>query len=139
MKRIRHLRPVSRLGLVLLFTLSPVAAWAQSSVELLEDFALEEVIVDDPHYKNLFEVDIDYVLRLDPVRLMAGFRAVSMDQDPATAQGLYGGWEAGWSLLRGHTMGHYLTALSRAYRQTLDPDPAKISSTPRCPSSANIN
>ncbi|HEY6722454.1 MAG TPA: beta-L-arabinofuranosidase domain-containing protein [Polyangiaceae bacterium] len=128
MKRIRRLRPVARLGLLLLFSLfilRPVAAWAQSSVELLEDFALEEVTVDDPHYQQLFEVDIDYVLRLDPVRLMAGFRAVAMDQDPATAPGLYGGWEDGWSLLRGHTMGHYLTALARAYKQTLLTDPTK--------------
>jgi DUF1680 family protein len=125
MKRIRQLCAVSRLGLVVAFSLSPVAASAQSSVELLADFAVEEVTVDDAHYKKLFEVDIEYVLRLDPVRLMAGFRAVSMDQDPATAQGLYGGWEGGWSLLRGHTMGHYLTALARAYRQTVDKDPTK--------------
>jgi DUF1680 family protein len=107
-----------------MFTLAPITASAQSSVELLEDFALEEVTVDDPHYKQLFEVDIAYVLSLDPDRLMDGFRAVSMDQDPATAPNLYGGWEAGWSLLRGHTIGHYLTALARAHRQTLD-DPAK--------------
>jgi uncharacterized protein len=125
MKRIRQLRAVSRLGLVVAFSFSPVAARAQSSVELLADFAVEEVTVDDPHYKKLFEVDIDYVLSLDPVRLMAGFRAVSMDQDPATAQGLYGGWEGGWSLLRGHTMGHYLTALARAYRQTLTTEPTR--------------
>ncbi len=125
MRRIRLLRPVPQLCSAFLLTLIPTAAWGQSSVELLEDFAIEEVTVDDPHYKNLFEVDIDYVMRLDPVRLMAGFRAVSMGQNPASAQGLYGGWEAGWSLLRGHTMGHYLTALARAYRQTLASDPER--------------
>ena len=111
MHRIYPLRPVSRLGLLLSLALSPAAANAQSTVEVLEDFALDEVTVDDPYYKKLFEVDIDYVLSLDPVRLMAGFKAVSMNQDPSTAQGLYGGWEGGWSLLRGHTMGHYLSAL----------------------------
>jgi DUF1680 family protein len=125
MERIRKLRAVSRIGLVVAFSLSPLVTRAQSSVELLADFAVDEVSVDDPHYKKLFEVDIDYVMSLDPVRLMAGFRAVSMDQDPATAQGLYGGWEGGWSLLRGHTMGHYLTALARAYRQTLSTDPTR--------------
>ena len=75
MKRIRQLRAVSRLGLVVAFSFIPIAARAQSSVELLADFAVDEVTVDDPHYKKLFEVDIDYVMSLDPVRLMAGFRA----------------------------------------------------------------
>lgn len=125
MTRSRHLRALSRLGLVVAFSCISVAARAQSSVELLADFAVDEVTVDDPHYKKLFEVDIDYVMGLDPVRLMAGFRAVSMDQNPANAQGLYGGWEGGWSLLRGHTMGHYLTALARAYRQTSNTDPPR--------------
>src|SRR6187549_1332871 len=108
MERIRHICLPSCLGLGLLLTLAPITASAQG-VELLEDFAVEEVVVDDPHYKQLFEVDIEYVLSLDPDRLMDGFRAVSMDQDPATAPNLYGGWEGGWSLLRGHTIGHYLT------------------------------
>src|SRR5690606_4632700 len=109
MKRILPWRPLSRLSLVLLFTMSPFTAGAQSSVDELEDFALDEVTVNDPYYKQLFEVDVDYVMSLDAGRLMAGFRAVSMDQDPATTQGLYGGWEGGWSLLRGHTIGHYLS------------------------------
>ena len=125
MKRILPWRPLSRLSLVLLFTMSPLAAGAQSSVDELEDFALDEVTVNDPYYKQLFEVDVDYVMSLDAGRLMAGFRAVSMDQDPATTQGLYGGWEGGWSLLRGHTIGHYLSALARAYVQTRGPDPTK--------------
>ncbi len=49
--------------------------------------------VEDPHYEKLFEVDIDYVLRLDPVRLRAGFRAVSTDQDQPEPRSLGGSYD----------------------------------------------
>jgi hypothetical protein len=38
---------------------------------------MERVRVTDPYYQHLFTVDIDYLLRLDPDRLLAGFEAVS--------------------------------------------------------------
>src|SRR5690606_37165062 len=83
----------------------------------------KQVRVTDPYYMQLFQVDAEYLLRLDADRLMAGFRAVSLGQDPASGVNLYGGWEGGWSLLRGHTLGHYLTALAQAYKQTEGTDP----------------
>lgn len=99
-------------------------AKAQNSVEILQEFDMEQVRVTDPYYLNAFAKDLEYLLRLDPDRLLAGFEAVSNGQDPGNAPGidLYGGWEGGWSLIRGHTMGHYLTALAQAYKQTRGTD-----------------
>ncbi|MDQ6417881.1 glycoside hydrolase family 127 protein [Paenibacillus sp. LHD-117] len=81
----------------------------------IQPFDMEDVEVTDPFYVNAFNKNVDYLLSLDPDRLMAGFRTVA--GLPKKAE-LYGGWEGEWSYLRGHTMGHYLTALSQAYKQT---------------------
>ena len=94
------------------------AVAAPASVEKLEEFDLDKVRITDPSYKNLFDKNIQYLLRLDPDRLVAAFKAVSEGRDPASDANLYGGWEGGWSLLRGHTLGHYLSAMARAYKQT---------------------
>jgi len=87
---------------------------------MLTAFNLDQVQVTDAYYVNAFDKVVEYLLRLEPDRLLAGFRAVAQGKDPAKEENinLYGGWEGGWSLLRGHTMGHYLTALAQAYKQT---------------------
>ncbi len=105
-------------------SLVPFVASAQSSVEIIEEFDMQSVQVTDSYYVGIYQKDVDYLLRLSADRLLAGFKAVSLNQDPKTQSGLnlYGGWEGGWSLLRGHTMGHYLTALAQAYKQTLGTD-----------------
>jgi len=89
---------------------------------MLREFDLAAVQVTDPYYVNAFEKVTQYLLSLDPDRLLAAFGAVSEGKDPLTEESLnlYGGWEGGWCLLRGHTMGHYLTALAQAYGQTRD-------------------
>ncbi len=116
--RKNRLSPAALAGLVFGFgTLVPFTASAQ-----LQDFDMAQVRVTDPYYAQLFTVDVDYVLRLDPDRMLAGFEAVSRGQDPANGVTLYGGWEGGWSLLRGHTLGHYLTALAQGHKQTIGVD-----------------
>ena len=84
----------------------------------LQQFDMEEVNITDTYYINAFNKDVEYLLSLQPDRLLAGFKAVAAGTDPAQASGLYGGWEGGWSLLRGHTLGHYLTAIAQAYKET---------------------
>jgi DUF1680 family protein len=65
------------------------------------------------------ERDKSYLLRLDPDRLLHTFRLnVGL---PSDAQP-YGGWEAPNVELRGHTLGHYLTASALMYRSTGDPE-----------------
>lgn len=91
---------------------------------MLKEFDLNSVQVTDPYCVNAFEKVTEYLLSLEPDRLLAGFKAVSEGRDPQTEPNLnlYRGWEDSWSLLRGHTMGHYLTAIAQAYRQTKNRD-----------------
>ncbi|MGO4501087.1 beta-L-arabinofuranosidase domain-containing protein, partial [Paenibacillus sp. 2RAB27] len=83
----------------------------------IKNFDIEQVDVTDPYYVNAFNKEVEYLLKLDPDRLLSGFRTVA--GLPKKAE-LYNGWEGNWSYLRGHTLGHYMTALSQAYKQTIN-------------------
>jgi len=88
-------------------------ALAQSSVDKLQDFPLNEVQITDAYQQNLYQQEITYLLTtLDSNRLMAGFQAVSQNVTPTN---LYGGWEN--SNIRGHSMGHWMSAVAHAYQQ----------------------
>ena len=83
-----------------------------------QPFALSEVhLLAGPFYDAMVR-DQKYLLFLDPDRLLRNFRVnVGL---PATATP-YGGWEAPDCELRGHALGHYLSALSLMYASTGDP------------------
>jgi DUF1680 family protein len=88
---------------------------AASSVEKLQDFPLDQVQITDTYQQNLFSKEMTYLLTtLDSDRLMAGFKAVSQNVTPTN---LYGGWEN--QGIRGHTMGHWLSAVAHAYQQAV--------------------
>jgi len=111
------------LGLTPLAILAPRLALAQSSVEKLQDFPLDQVQITDSYQQNLFAKEITYLLTtLDSNRLMAGFQAVSAGTNPTN---LYGGWEN--QAIRGHTLGHWLSAVAHAYQQALGSDAALAS------------
>lgn len=57
--------------------------------------------------------DLDYLLFLDPDRMLYNYRT-AFGQDTKGALPL-GGWETPDSLLRGHSTGHYLSALAHAF------------------------
>ncbi|HEX2672848.1 MAG TPA: beta-L-arabinofuranosidase domain-containing protein, partial [Polyangiaceae bacterium] len=98
---------------------APSSALAAPSVDKLQAFPLDQVQITDEYQKNLFAKDIAYLITtLDSDRLMAGFKAVSQGSNPTN---LYGGWEN--TNIRGHTMGHWLSAVAHAYRQALGSDP----------------
>ena len=74
-------------------------------------FPMSQVTVTDPYCTNAFEKEISYLLSFDNNKLLAGFRDnAGLNTNGASR---YGGWEN--SLIGGHTVGHYLTALSQAY------------------------
>ena len=81
-----------------------------------------EVRLLDGPFKTMQDMDIAYLMRLEPDRLLAQFR-VEAGLTPKAKP--YGGWESPaqpgktWSLA-GHTLGHYLSALSRMCRLTDD-------------------
>lgn len=76
----------------------------------LEVFDLEYVKVTDAYCKNAYHKEIDYLESLMPDRLLAGFRE-RVGLAPKAIR--YKGWES--TEIQGHTLGHYLSALSQAY------------------------
>ena len=82
-----------------------------------EPFPLAEVRLLDGLFRDAMLRDQKYLLSLDPDRLLHTFRLnVGL---PSTAQPL-GGWEEPNCELRGHSLGHYLSALSLMYASTGD-------------------
>ncbi|HWV50903.1 MAG TPA: beta-L-arabinofuranosidase domain-containing protein, partial [Microbacterium sp.] len=75
---------------------------------------LEDVTVQDPYLRNAAEKTLDYVLSLDPERLLFSFyRQAGLP--PTTTRG-YGGWEREeGTRFQGHFFGHVISALSQAY------------------------
>ena len=74
-----------------------------------EPFNMEQVRLLDGPFKHAMEMDKEYLLSLDPDRILHTFRINA--SLPSSAQPL-GGWEEPNGELRGHSMGHYLSALS---------------------------
>jgi uncharacterized protein len=80
-------------------------------------FRLEEVRLLDGPFRDAMIRDQEYLLGLDEDRLLHTFRLTA--GLPSTAQPL-GGWEAPDVELRGHAVGHYLSAVSIMYASTGD-------------------
>ncbi len=80
-------------------------------------FKLEDVRLLDGPYRDAMIRDEEYLLSLDQDRLLHNFRVTA--GLPSSAQPL-GGWEAPDVELRGHSVGHYLSAVSIMYASTGD-------------------
>jgi DUF1680 family protein len=82
-----------------------------------EAFPLQSVRLLDGPFKQAMLLDQQFLLDLDPDRLLHNFRVNA--GLPSSAKPL-GGWEAPDVELRGHTVGHYLSALALMYTATGD-------------------
>jgi DUF1680 family protein len=80
-------------------------------------FNLKDVRLLDGPFKQAMERDLKYMLSLEPDRLLHMFRVTAGLPAPAEA---YGGWEKPDVKLRGHTIGHYLSASALMYAATGD-------------------
>ena len=80
-------------------------------------FPLQEVKLLAGPFKHAMELDQQYLLSLDVNRLLHNFRVNA--GLPSAAQPL-GGWEAPDCELRGHFVGHYLSACALMYASTGD-------------------
>jgi uncharacterized protein len=80
-------------------------------------FALDEVRLLDGPFKDAMVRDQQYLLSLDQDRLLHNFRVTA--GLPSNAEPL-GGWEAPDVELRGHSVGHYLSAVSIMFASTGD-------------------
>ncbi len=78
----------------------------------IQDFTLGAVKMTDAYSANAFALEYDYLMSFDNERLLAGFR----DNAGLSTNGAkrYGGWEN--TLIAGHSVGHYLSALAQTYR-----------------------
>ncbi|MGO8926201.1 MAG: beta-L-arabinofuranosidase domain-containing protein [Limisphaerales bacterium] len=82
-----------------------------------QPFPLSDVRLLDGPFKHAQDLDQHYLLSLDVDRLLYSFRVNA--GLPSTAKP-YGGWEEPKSEVRGHFVGHYLSACALMYASTGD-------------------
>ena len=83
----------------------------------VQAFSLKEVRLLDGPFHDAMELDKAYLLSLDPDRLLHTFRLTA---GLPTSAKPYGGWESPGCELRGHSLGHYLSACALMYASTGD-------------------
>ena len=82
------------------------------STPVARPFPLDEVRLLDGPFRDAMLRDQQFLLALDPDRLLHNFRVTAGLESHAQP---LGGWEAPDVELRGHSVGHYLSALSLMY------------------------
>ncbi|RIJ34182.1 glycosyl hydrolase, partial [Clavibacter michiganensis subsp. insidiosus] len=82
----------------------------------VQGFPLSAVRPGDGPLRHAQLTDVEYVLRLDPDRLLAPYLREAGLDSPAPS---YGSWEA--IGLDGHIGGHHLSALAQLHAATGDP------------------
>lgn len=79
--------------------------------ENITEFSMNHTMNMDPYCVNALDKELAYLKAFDTDRLLAGFRETAgLDTKGAKR---YEGWES--TLIGGHTLGHYLSAISQAY------------------------
>ena len=93
-----------------------------AAVAKLSSCPLRDVRLLNGPFLDAQKRDLDYLLSLQPDRMLHNFR---LNAGLAPKAPVYGGWESEepWVDIRchGHTLGHYLTAVSLMYASTDDP------------------
>lgn len=84
-----------------------------SALAQMQPFTLQEVKVTSGAFKNAQDVDLRYILSLNPDKLLAPYL---IDAGLPLKAERYGNWES--SGLDGHIGGHYLSALAMMYAST---------------------
>ena len=107
--------------IITLFTLA--AALRAEPAKQVVPFAarplpLSAVRVTGGPLKRAQELDAEYLLKLEPDRMMAYYRKRAGLEPKAAG---YGGWDGDAKNLTGHIAGHYLSAVSLMYAATGDP------------------
>ncbi|WFR55761.1 glycoside hydrolase family 127 protein [Anaerocolumna sp. AGMB13025] len=80
---------------------------------MIQSFSLSQVKLKEPYLNNAFQKELDYLMSFDCDRLLSNFRLTRGLTPKAKC---YEGWED--TEIRGHSLGHYLTALAQAYTTT---------------------
>ncbi len=80
-------------------------------------FALTEVKLLDGPFKHATDLNVSVLLKYEPDRLLSKFRSEAGLEPKAEP---YGGWEE--ETIAGHSLGHYLSAISMMYLTTGNPE-----------------
>ncbi len=107
-------------GIVLLFA---ARTWTAPITNVIPDLAhplpLSAVRLTGGPLKHAQDLDAEYLLKLEPDRMMAGYRLRAGLKPKAEG---YGGWDSpNGKQLTGHIAGHYLSAASLMFAATGDP------------------
>ncbi len=78
-------------------------------------FSLRQVRLLDGPFKQAMDRDLEYMLSLEPDRLLHNFRVTAGLPSSAPP---YGGWEKPDCEVRGHVVGHYLSAAAFLFAST---------------------
>lgn len=111
---------MSKFIICCLIVLASLSAQAQTPVQnrvqrQAHEFRLEDVRLLDGPFKHAMTRDAEYLLRLEPDRLLSGFRKEAGLTPKAQ---VYGGWES--MSIAGHSLGHYLSACAFMFASTGD-------------------
>ncbi len=99
-----------------------VTILAAPSITGLSDYSMTDVEMKDDYLINGTEKMAAYLNDFDINKLASGFRRTAgLSQTSDT----YGGWET--SLIAGHAVGHYMTAVAQGYNNTGDEGLLKMS------------
>jgi uncharacterized protein len=101
------------------FSVSPAQVVKDAVPCLARPLPLSEVRLTGGPLKHAQDLDAQYLLQLDPDRMLYYLRKSAGLESKAT-QG-YGGWDGPGRNLTGHIAGHYLSAVSYMYAATGDP------------------
>src|SRR5580765_4228783 len=114
-----HRNLLSALALFFASTLSLRSASITNAIpDLARPLPLSSVRLTGGPLKRAQDLDAQYLLKLEPDRMLAGYRLRA--GLPAKAEG-YGGWDSPkGKQLTGHIAGHYLSAASLMYAATGD-------------------
>lgn len=98
-----------------------VKAKTEKNQDGILDCGIENVTLADAYLLNAAQKENDYLLSMTSKKFLYEFYRVS-GLTPPTEEG-YQGWErSNGTNFRGHTFGHYMSALSQAYKGTKDED-----------------
>lgn len=91
-----------------------VTVLAEKLMDLSDTSIMDQVTLEDDYLVNAFTKEKEYLLSLSSAKFLYEFQTVAGVEH--TASSGYGGWErTGADNFRGHTFGHYMSALSQAY------------------------
>ena len=107
--------PVLALGLIILLPVTLPGTVQPAVPARAAPFSLQEVRLLDSPFKTAMALNAEYLLTLEPDRLLSGVRR-NAGLPPKAPR--YGGWEA--EGVAGHSLGHYLTAIAQQYQATGD-------------------